>query len=938
MSFTDELSKLTDECRKVIGESEYYTKGCIYAAERMLERAEKIRKGVYKYPVIRNREFFEPRPEEEARRITEYYSRTPSYGMTKYGIAPMLEWLRENHAAKRIGELEQLVKRFRERETPVDGTPGSYDRTAAEEALAAAERAASCEGDEYIKALVKAADKIYDCYNSRVLLSDIDPGSNLFMSSDEKDAMRERILQSDMYEEAARIAGYYTPEQTAMLEELMRMDIDYGRLNKHFYMWSTTDKVITFRTPENTRYASLSFLLTEEDTAAGGLGHVWLDNISVTSSDGGDWSINDPGFEAGAGWEPLRISGKQTVKRETAYPYCGSEKASVYIENISGCGGITHSGLIGARGDSGCTIIFDAKIDGKLRRGIKIIIGFYDADKNRIGEFVHFYNRKSVPRDKPFALTMQADAVMYFVTGDKTYAKKAREQMMYVLNDFCNGMETWFAYDLRPDGCDCYGAVQGGRIMCSLMSTYTFVKDTFSSEEYTRMAEMLEYMESYIYDDRPRFERGVYEVQSDASNWQTDMMCGIGFMAMAMPRSERTGIMLENVNYFLRSQLERNVGADGAWPESLRYHMAALSRFALYAKVLKKCTGEDWFKTTSLPKMFLYPAMVQTPAYAYKNNRIGTPNFGDHTVNAGEDFAVFGICRGDIAEIDAELGRLVYSAWTNAGMPRMGFSAENIFAADLLYGEKEGAVCGIPELASCAFEDVGIYVMRSGDDYCAVTAPKKYIGHGHYDAGSMIIYKGGVPVVVDPGIEGYFNYTKDWYVSSSAHSVVQFARSGGAKEQPDPFDICLEKTDYSALQGWNDVPRSVEAAEFVSDTEKDRLTIRINDPEGRGVHIRELTLDKQKSEYTVCDRIEGYEGLFRWSLVTAMDEIFIDGGKIRCRSCFGTEAVIDILTPAESIAVETGRVTDIFPGAENSGAKIIRVTAKQKVAARIAFV
>ncbi|AET57266.1 hypothetical protein ACWHAM_12335 [Paenibacillus terrae] len=48
------------------------------------------------------------------------------------------------------------------------------------------------------------------------------------------------------------------------------------------------------------------------------------------------------------------------------------------------------------------------------------------------------------------------------------------------------------------------------------------------------------------------------------------------------------------------------VNPDGSWPESIRYHHAALERFAGYAKVLENVTGENWFESTTLLHMFRY--------------------------------------------------------------------------------------------------------------------------------------------------------------------------------------------------------------------------------------------------------------------------------------------------------------------------------------------
>lgn len=950
MTNKTKLMGLIQECEHILeNEREFYTDGCIYAAEKIISRAKAVLDGSYSVPFTRNREFYTPRADDDILHITEYYSRTPSYGMTRCGVKPMLEWLKANHAKNRIKELEEYAARFTENadKMQTDGSLGSFDKESIDAALEAINRTSGKYGGDYMKSLVKAANAVRKCYATKKLLCDMDKNSNIFMSSWEKQSFLTRLNSDEVLQEnfagIKDVAQIYTPEQTAMLADFMKTDIDYKKLNKHFYIWSTTDKVITFRAPENAYFASLQFILPKEENERNGFGHIWIDNIRVCAGQGADWEIENCGFENGSEypelWEPITLSGNPVLRRETAYPYCGNENASAYIENItpSDEGGWRYRNMVEIEGGSENTIIFNAKIDGKFKKGLKILIKFFDVNTTPCGEFVHYFNRKSVASETPFALTMQADAIMYYATGNITYAKKSKEQFMYVLNDFCQGMETWFAYDLRPDGCDAYGAVQGGRIMCSLMSAYTLIKDAgvFTEAEWRFALDALEYMASYLYDDRPRSERNSYDVQSDAGNWQTDMACGYGLMLMAMPKDENTCTALENVNHFLRSQLDENLNADGSWPESMRYHMAALMRFAIYAKILKNCTGEDWFTDTPLLKMFRYPAMVQTPPYEYKGNKIGTPNFGDHLIKGGEDFAVFGLYYGDIYNINKELGQLVYNTWISAGKPKQKISSENIMMENLLCRAErlDNKPCK-PLKSTGEFCNIGTYIMRSGDNYCAVTAPQKYIGHGHYDAGSMIIYKHNIPVITDPGIEGYFDSTKDWYVSSSAHSVVQFARRDGKKVNPDPFDICLEKTEYSAIHGWNDVPRSVDFAEFNSSEKEDTLIVKIRNPEGKGIHIRKLTLDKNEGVYYINDAVEDYDGLFRHSLVTAMQSIDIKGNTAYCKGYGGIYMEVRFLTPVESISVEEGRTADILPDRKNK-AKIIRVTGKDKISASI---
>ncbi|MGN0182132.1 MAG: heparinase II/III family protein [Candidatus Ornithomonoglobus sp.] len=940
MTNKERLHSLISEAEGLLSDnSGLYTEGWRAELARMTELAKKALGGA-EVPFIRSRAFYEPREDDAVLHAEKYFSRAPSYESEFYGLAPAIESFKNSRADLRIDELRAAVRRYRAELDAADtaGGMGSFDKTESEKTGLAIDKAMRAEGKKgEAELLVKACDEMRYFKSTRIFRQDIEADSNLFLTDEGKkrllSAIESDVETADIFKLIKAASDLYSPERAELLGGFLTTDTDYDKINRHFFVWSTTDKVITFHTPENARYASLRFVLPEEENECGGLGHVWIDNVRVCTQSGGDWEIKNSGFDdvingIVRSWKPVVLKGKPSLKSVTEYPYRGEGNASVYIKNpTSGDSGAWEYGeLIPLEGDTENTVIFLAKIDGKFKKGLKIEIEFYDAERKRIGEFHHFYNRKSVLREENPALTMQADAIMYYITGDKLYAKKAEKEFLYALCDFCQGTETWFAYDKRPDGCDAYGAVQGGRIMCSLMSTYTFIKDAVDlrSEEWVRAMQQLEYLASYLYDGRPRAEMTPEAVQSYAGNWQTDMACGIGFLVMAMPKTEKSAIILDNVNYFLKSQLLINLGKDGSWPESIRYHFATLTRFAVYARVLKHVTGEDWFRDMPLADMFYYPIMMQTPPYEYMGGHISTPSIGDHIMKNGEDFALFGIYAADVYAVNPEIGALMYNTWKKAGCPAPKLGAEEVVMAALLRDDTNIEECEAELKSTGYFKDAGIYIMRTESDYCAIAAPRRNIGHGHYDAGSMIIYKNNIPVVIDPGIEGYFDSTKDWYVSSSAHSVMQFERAGGKKLNPDPFDINLEKTEYSAVCGWEDTARITEPLEFVSDDKEDIFSVRIKNSSGRGVHTRTIRLLKAEGCYKIDDRTEDFDGQLRFSLVTAMKDAVIEGRKVHCTGYFDVDMDVEFIGEVQSITIENGRVTDQFPHCGTPYAKIIR--------------
>src|SRR5690625_7380834 len=104
---------------------------------------------------------------------------------------------------------------------------------------------------------------------------------------------------------------------------------------------------------------------------------------------------------------------------------------------------------------------------------------------------------------------MQHDAILYAFSKDTTYAKKVKKQILFKLNEFCQGAEHWLVHNARPDGSDSYGAVQGGRVLSSIASSYSLIKEAraFTNEEKDHFYALIEYMLRYMLDLRSEERR-----------------------------------------------------------------------------------------------------------------------------------------------------------------------------------------------------------------------------------------------------------------------------------------------------------------------------------------------------------------------------------------------------------------------------------------------
>lgn len=951
--YLNQLIKIVED--EVCNQREYYTDGNILAIEFLVNEAKKALDSHGSAPFIRSRQWINEEDINPVTFATEYYTRAGTYKIPKYGLNPATGWFKSTHIMNRLDESSSLAKQRAKDllNLPTDGKVGSLDedkKKLLEKALADMD---SAFGEELGKATVRLLNTIRLAKGSRVVREQIENDANLFMSEIENEDFINRVkndkVLSGQLDKFKKISDTYTLHQLKHLELMMVEDVDYEKLNKEYYIWNNTEKVITFVSPIDACHAKIKFILPPCENEQIGIGHVWIDNISVFPSEGLDWDIKNNGFEDGDGesadfWVSNPISGNPVTMREDKYPFCGDEKYSMMLKNndASDCACLEHTEVIDIKGDVNNTLFFNGKIDGKFLIGLKFVIEYFDKEMEKVGEFEHIFNSKAMLKHSEFLLTCQADAIMYFFTKEHEYAEKVKYQIMYILNDFCQGAEHWMIFDSRPQGSDAYGAVQGGRVLCSIMSAYAFVKnaDVFTYSEKQKMSDQLEYIFMYMLDLRDRTELSQHDMQAYSGNWQTDMASGVLFTTFAMPEMKNAPYWREISIEFLKSQLRENVGEDGSWPESIRYHFAALNRFAIVAKVVKNCIGEDWFKDECITNMFRFPLYMQTPMYEFFDNKPSTIPFGDHNLDSGECFAPIGIYCGEVARVDKKLAVQMYSVWQKAGMPFGKVWGEAVAFENLLApGESfdAGDNNNFDLVSSGEFPDSGIYTFRKNfgvkgkESLFALMAPKIKIGHGHFDEGSFVIFFNDVPVVIDPCIEGYFDSTKDWYVSSSAHSTVMFARDGGPKLKPDPFDINLEKTEFSAVRGWNDTPRTANVIDYKTGDEMDEITVEVENSKGSGVHVRNVKYMRNEDTYIITDTTRDYDGEILFSLPLVAKSLEIKDNKASAECYYGIKAEIEFEGDIISINQEEGRCLKFFPCDGEPTAKYIRTVAKNSL-------
>ncbi|WP_339308092.1 heparinase II/III family protein [Paenibacillus sp. FSL R5-0519] len=768
------------------------------------------------------------------------------------------------------------------------------------------------------RALVRLLNAMRDLRHSRVLRSDMPGAWNLFFTDQGLEDLRTKIAQNEeLSREFQKVREWSERRSLSDLQSyisVIQEQPDWHLLNDQFGLW-TRSRLLTFTPPENAVSASLIFLLpSEENEEHGKLGHVWIDSVGIIPAHDTNLEIENSGFDEGKQlpnhWTPATIRGKPLLRWEDRKEYVQEGSHSIYLENpTSGDEGAwVYEKDIPLQGGVSHTITYFAKVEGKFKQGVHAVLTFKDAFGREVGSFQGIHNKKSLPGNPELQLTVsfQADALMYVWTGDRSYAEKVKLQILWLLNDYCQGVESWLVHNVRPDGLDAYGAVQIGRVTTLIATSYSLIREAyvFSQNEYNRMMAQLDYLIRDLMDLRDRTELGAYRAQQGTSNWQTDMAAGAAMLAMAFPQMPHARQWLDNSQLILKGQLDYHINEDGSWPESIRYLFAVIQRYGTFAKTLRHMTGENWFQGTRFSSTFQYALSVQTPPYTFFDNKISTPNFGDHTLDNGAGFAVLGLYVDEIVSSDPELGAKVYETWIRAGKPLCGFGVESNMLENFFMPSHIDTLASDSKtlsLASQRFEDIGLYVFRQNFDrpnerYLSVISSRTPVGHGHHDQGSFIWYVDGIPLVVDPGVESYFDSTFAWYKGSSSHSVVQFCHKGQ----------------------YVDMPRVSEVQHLCTTDLLDEITIRIQSPTDTGSHTRHIAYVKNGLDVLILwDVIRDAAEGTRMNLPLAAASTVIEDRRALSTGHYGIDVETTSLLPQRvNLIQEWGRSCALAPPVE----------------------
>lgn len=827
--------------------------------------------------------------------------------------------------------LNQLTKARKENEKSTADNSENTDTTASTIASAATSTIA--------KALAACLNALWELRLSRVLCSEsnLESGGNILLSAAHMEEIRHKIesdpLTKGQYEQIKALADSASLEQRkSAYSALFATSDNYEQLNREFVIETSAGNRPSFAVPNGTVSASFALRLLREDNERDGLGHIQVWNIGLKASEGENIHLDIETANS------LEVNERKTAVCKVKLCNKTSDNEAVWI----------YDKAIAMRDDAIYTVMFDAKQDGKLKKGMQIDLTFFDKDGKKLGTREENFNRKAWLDVKKYNLYTQCDAICYWYTKNTAYAEKSKIEMLHFLDDFCQGAHHWLRYNERPEGSDAYGGVQGGRILFTIAVAYSMIRDSgvWNKEEKERFYGLVSYMLRYLADLRDRTLLTNERAQRGSSNWQTDMHIGSAAIMMAIPDFPNRKLWMYNSEAVLRAQLDYKLNADGSWPESPRYHFASLEHFSLYARLWERESGENWFisKNANMPgliDMFRYPLYTQTPPYAYFNDSIATPPFGDHKLGNGTEFALYGLYCDQVAQYDKDTAQKMYATWCRANKPVKGFWGESVTLENLMYSSTLQGGANAPasfDLKSCAsFPNSGIYVFRDHfgtpqENYLAVMSSPKNIGHGHKDQGAFIYYYHCIPVIMDSGIEGYFEASTPWHICSYSHAVMQFeAPPHGPIEKTAGF-INLSAGTYSLERGWNDAPDCSKVTQLCLNDKNDScesISMEIKNPKGDGLQHRKIMIDHLAETVTVQDTVTDFSGQVLFNLPILAKSAVQNGNEILADGYYGVKIKITIHSNAESVVIESGRATPMAPGAnDHTDLLYLRIKAK----------
>lgn len=331
-------------------------------------------------------------------------------------------------------------------------------------------------------------------------------------------------------------------------------------------------------------------------------------------------------------------------------------------------------------------------------------------------------------------------ALTYVLEDDIQYARKAAEILIKYANAYPGPHTSLTAGGIM------YQSLCEAVWVIPLAAAYDLVYNELSENEKTEI-------ETKLF--RPVAE-GLRNM-GIGGNWGSWHLSAVGVIGYAIKDKELIQYALES----FKSQIDKQLGDDGLWPESVHtYHFYPMNAF-LYLAEAALHNGTDLYNWEAKLGKGLKAMFIAPLNYAY-------PNFQLPAINDGwfKSFLPLGLYELAYARYDDPmLGWVLKQGYDKLKSPRASLWA-------LLHGRSLDKNFKEPSFKSINFPVLGIAVLRSQNGNMITFDYGPHLGHGQRDKMGITLFAYGKPLVLDYGTPGYGSEIMQWYVSTPAHNTV----------------------------------------------------------------------------------------------------------------------------------------------------------------------
>jgi hypothetical protein len=392
-------------------------------------------------------------------------------------------------------------------------------------------------------------------------------------------------------------------------------------------------------------------------------------------------------------------------------------------------------------------------------------------------------------------------------------------------------------------------------------------------------------------------------------NFHGDLFTFIGAMGLAFPNHPQAAAWVDHAEAMAIANLECFIAPDGTYVESDNYYqhfhgllyylgvaLARAGRSAVLHHPRMLAGLEYWvraqtplLRAVGNPQITWYGVYTADPAH---RPLAQMPPIGDAGINwGGQALPTFlHHAANTLAATHPELAGWLEWTWQRAGRPLVQY---NFVVQEIVTQREEGPAPVAYPLRSTELEGHGVFC-RAGVDGPRETAlfvrAGRATSHMHFDAGSLLLWHAGVPLVVDPGyMYDELTPARCYGGASHRHATVTFGEGWngywGMEHQPDPLAVVFgDDFDYVLC----DLSQN-----NVRDSGVWRKLRRIVSIE----HYRQVLCAK-RGYVVIRDRIARSVYPATWHLPVLATGETVRGNQVHFNGRYGVDLLLTLLEPA----------------------------------------